>query len=152
MVRVVKKNETKGKERREDVCVVRWWRVFDQRTEEVKEQGRVGGDGSRQREQWVQRAWGGDMSGFFKELVLVGLEQRDLRENDRGENWGENETQSGLWIQGTCVWKMYSWPLNCWGVRGVNTPLPLPHALENPRSAIFASKKWWGGGGMGKNW
>ena len=36
------------------------------------------------------------MSGFFKELVLVGLEQRDLRENDRGENWGENETQSGL--------------------------------------------------------
>ena len=30
------------------------------------------------------------MSGFLEELVLVGLEQRDLGENDRGENWGEN--------------------------------------------------------------
>lgn len=31
------------------------------------------------------RAWGGDVSGFFKELVLVGLEQRALGENDGGK-------------------------------------------------------------------
>lgn len=50
----------------------------------------LGGDGSRQREQWVRRAWGGDVSGFFKELVLVGLEQRALGANDRGESCGES--------------------------------------------------------------
>lgn len=42
----------------------------------------------------MQKAWGGDMSGFFKELVLVELEQRDLGEDDRGENWGENRDPS----------------------------------------------------------
>lgn len=52
----------------------------------------LGGEDSR--EQQVQKAWGGDMSGFFKELVLVELEQRDLGEDDRGENWGENRDPS----------------------------------------------------------
>lgn len=56
----------------------------------MKEQGRLWEERIPDREQQVQKAWGGDMSGFFKELVLVGLEQRDLGENDRGENWGEN--------------------------------------------------------------
>ena len=48
------------------------------------------------------------MSGFLEELVLVGLEQRDLGENDRGENWGENRDPVRTLNTRTMHMKMYS--------------------------------------------
>lgn len=119
-----------GKERREDVCVVSdgGYLIRELRSEEGARQT-LGRRRFRQRWQWVGRAWGGGVSGFFKELVLVGLEQRALGRMIEGKAGRKQRSPSGLWIRGICMWKctVDPWTAGEWSV---NTPTAWPMHLK----------------------